>query len=220
MKIETIKTEKIKLFKNNTNVMSGKVFSKLMDSIEKNGIIEPLVVKKKKNGYLVLDGNHRLTVAKELGLDEVPCLLLDIPESKEKLYNLHFNETKGELDLMRVKYLVTKMLDKGMTPQEVSKELDIGLLQVYFYWNYNYMSNRLEKHFTHNKKTQPLIYLPLLVNSEDVLPILHKLEATGNSDDGKRLAFYFHDNKIKLEFLNHVRLGKIIGNIFKKQLMK
>src|SRR4029450_4845273 len=45
-------------------------FSNLEDSIRKDGILSPIIVWKEKK--IVLDGHHRLTIAKNLKLAEFP----------------------------------------------------------------------------------------------------------------------------------------------------
>ena len=38
---------------------------------------KPLTVVKTKDGFIVADGNHRLAVLKELGVQSVPCVVYD-----------------------------------------------------------------------------------------------------------------------------------------------
>ncbi len=50
---------------------------RLVDSVERVGFLAPLVVVEREdgNGYLVIDGQHRLLAAKELGLRRVPAVI-------------------------------------------------------------------------------------------------------------------------------------------------
>jgi len=44
-------------------------FDKILESAKERGILEPLTINLK---WYILDGNHRLAVAKYLGIDRVP----------------------------------------------------------------------------------------------------------------------------------------------------
>ena len=49
----------------------------LADSISKHGIVEPLIVKKRGNYYVIVAGERRWRAAKSLGLKEVPVVIKD-----------------------------------------------------------------------------------------------------------------------------------------------
>lgn len=49
----------------------------LIESIKKNGLLNPLVVIKANNGYIVDDGNHRAGIANLLNLEKVAVIILE-----------------------------------------------------------------------------------------------------------------------------------------------
>lgn len=53
----------------------------LCSSIKEQGIIQPLLVRKDKNGYELIAGERRLRAAKMAGLDQVPVIIKDITET-------------------------------------------------------------------------------------------------------------------------------------------
>lgn len=57
----------------------------LKKSIKENGIINPVVVQKKGDKYELLDGERRFRCAQELGLTEVPVLIMKTMSEQEKL---------------------------------------------------------------------------------------------------------------------------------------
>lgn len=79
-KIFYLPTEQLK--GNNENpfpTLSDREFKDLKESIMKYGIMEPLIVYPNNgSSYEVISGNHRLRVAREIGLKNVPCTIIDI----------------------------------------------------------------------------------------------------------------------------------------------
>jgi len=58
------------------NILQGDVF----DSVKKVGIVNPLLVAHIDDAYYVYIGNQRLAAAKELGIEEVECIVVESAE--------------------------------------------------------------------------------------------------------------------------------------------
>ena len=58
-----------------------------MESIRKNGIIEPIKYVEDKGTKYVVDGHHRLRAAKQLGLDKIPTQRVSLPYKGYKTIN-------------------------------------------------------------------------------------------------------------------------------------
>jgi hypothetical protein len=56
--------------------------SRIKSMLSSGWVVPIVVVKVRKNKYLVLDGHHRLNALKELGFDKIPCLLVDYKNVK------------------------------------------------------------------------------------------------------------------------------------------
>lgn len=54
----------------------------LADSIKKNGIIQPIIVRRKGKGYELIAGERRLRASKIAGLKEVPAIVKDVDDEK------------------------------------------------------------------------------------------------------------------------------------------
>lgn len=53
----------------NTGVLRGDTrFDELFESVKKHGLLKPLTI---KENWFIIDGNHRLSVAKHLGITHV-----------------------------------------------------------------------------------------------------------------------------------------------------
>ncbi len=56
----------------------------LAASVSSVGILQPVTLLKKGNGYTVLSGFRRLNTAVRLGVHKIPCKILDLPEYSDK----------------------------------------------------------------------------------------------------------------------------------------
>lgn len=71
-------------------------WEKLKRSIEEFGNVEPIVWNKRTGN--VVGGHQRLAVLKNMGYDTVPCSVVDLDETDEKLLNVALNKIKGQWD--------------------------------------------------------------------------------------------------------------------------
>ena len=74
--------------------------SQLKASIKKFGLVDPIIANYALNRMnIVIGGHFRLVVAKELGMETVPVVYLNIPNlEKEKELNIRLNKNTGEFD--------------------------------------------------------------------------------------------------------------------------
>jgi ParB family chromosome partitioning protein len=54
----------------------------LIASIDKHGILEPLLVRRRDNGYELISGERRFHAAMHVGLTEVPCVELEVSDQQ------------------------------------------------------------------------------------------------------------------------------------------
>ena len=71
-------------------------YEKLKRSIEEFGYVEPVIWNKRTG--TVVGGHQRLKVMKDLGYEEVDCVVVDLDEQKEKALNIALNKISGEWD--------------------------------------------------------------------------------------------------------------------------
>lgn len=101
--------------------------SHLKESIERFGMVDPILVNKAKNRVnIVIGGHFRLHIAKELGYKVVPVVYLNIPDlKKEKELNLRLNKNIGEWDWDLLKeYAIDDLLKIGFDEVDLSKFWD------------------------------------------------------------------------------------------------
>ncbi len=84
----------------NPNHMEPKLKKKLKYSLRRFGLVGLLVVRPQVEGkYEVLSGNQRLQVLGELGVDSIPCAVVDLPDAEAKLLGQTLNSLHGSDDL-------------------------------------------------------------------------------------------------------------------------
>jgi len=80
----------------NPNRMSVPMRAKLKAYVEREGLVEPLVVRPRGEGYEILGGFHRWGIAKELGYSSVPCVVVDVDDRRARILSINLNELKGQ----------------------------------------------------------------------------------------------------------------------------
>nr|DAO88450.1 MAG TPA: adenine specific DNA methyltransferase [Caudoviricetes sp.] len=101
MEIQEIKIEQIKPYKNNAKKHSETQIANVAESIKQFGWAQPIVLDSNKE---IIIGHCRYLAAQRLGMQEVPCLIVDLSAEKvKKLRNLDnkLNESEWDFDLLK-----------------------------------------------------------------------------------------------------------------------
>jgi DNA modification methylase len=105
--VQLVNVDKIKVDWSNPNEMSNDQFSALKKNIQRYGFLVPVITNK---DFLICDGEHRFLAGKELGMSEVPCVVLDVSEVDRRIIRQVMNKLKGshdvKLDEEEYKYLL------------------------------------------------------------------------------------------------------------------
>lgn len=81
-------------------------YQKIKRSITEFGCVEPIIV---NSDMTVIGGHQRLKVLKELGYEEVECVILDLDKNKEKALNIALNKITGEWDNAKLEELLAEL---------------------------------------------------------------------------------------------------------------
>lgn len=83
----------------NPKKCSAKEFEDIKASIKRFGFVDPIIINMHKDRMnIVIGGHQRLKVAKEIGLDVVPCVEMDLPLDKEKELNIRLSKNHASID--------------------------------------------------------------------------------------------------------------------------
>lgn len=127
--MEMVAVEKLVPYVNNARTHSPEQITKLRSSLREFGFINPVIIDK---DYGVIAGHGRLMAAKEEGITEVPCVLVDyLTEAQKKAYIIadnRFAQDAGwdeELLRIEIESLQAEAFDVSLTGFEDQEIADL-----------------------------------------------------------------------------------------------
>lgn len=127
--MEMVAVEKLVPYVNNARTHSPEQITKLRSSLREFGFINPVIIDK---DYGVIAGHGRLMAAKEEGIKEVPCVLVDyLTEAQKKAYIIadnRFAQDAGwdeELLRIEIESLQAEAFDVSLTGFEDQEIADL-----------------------------------------------------------------------------------------------
>tara|TARA_R110002012_G_scaffold276213_1_gene463104 strand:- start:463 stop:1602 length:1140 start_codon:yes stop_codon:yes gene_type:complete len=109
----------------NPRELTKEQYKDLKDSIERFGLVDPIIINKHPDrDNIVIGGHQRLRVATEMGIDKVPCVELNLNLDQEKELNVRLNKNTGQwdYDALANYFDVGELLEWGFTNEELQFE--------------------------------------------------------------------------------------------------
>lgn len=130
MNIVKLSIEQIHASPWNPNEMDEEMTSRLRRSIQRFGLVAPLVVWRTEDGhYETIGGAQRLSVLREVGEASIPCVVVEADDAEARLLSQALNHISGADNLGLRAELIRHLLDV-LPPEEVHAILpDIEELQ-------------------------------------------------------------------------------------------
>lgn len=103
--------------------------SQLAVSIQQNGILQPLTVRKLDDGvtYELIAGERRLRACKLLNMSFVPCIVIDVSTKDSAVLAVLENLQRSDLSFMEEAYAIKNLIDYyGLTQEETAARLGIA----------------------------------------------------------------------------------------------
>lgn len=185
----------------------------MVESILEVGVLEPILVRQKKNGrYDIIAGRHRTQAAKLAGLTTVPCMIKDVNKDTAALILLSTNTDRNN------EYSYSELANAYKQQYELLKKIGSNSPSI---------SKIAEQNNTNRKKIQRyirlnelIIALLKLVDTRQ-LPFMAGVELSYlDKDDQNTLFAYMLSNKVKLslEQSKHIRKAAETGKLNNEKL--
>lgn len=121
-------------------VFDEQALQELADSIKKNGVFQPIIIKKSIKGYEIIAGERRFRAAKLAGLEKIPAIIRDFTEQQMIEIAVLENLQRENLNAIEEALAYKNMIEKlGITQEELSHRVSksrshvtniIGLLRL------------------------------------------------------------------------------------------
>ena len=113
----------------NPNRMSPEMRHKLKVYIQREGFVEPLVVRPQGDRFEILGGFHRWVIARELGYQSVPCTIVNLDDRRAKILSINLNELKGQ-SVPQLLAQVIHDLEAELTLEDLETQLPYTLAEL------------------------------------------------------------------------------------------
>ena len=103
--------------------------SRLAVSIQQNGILQPLTVRRLENGltYELIAGERRLRACKLLNMSYVPCIIIETTTKDSAVLAVLENLQRADLSYMEEAYAIRNLIDYyGLTQEETAARLGVA----------------------------------------------------------------------------------------------
>jgi len=98
--------------------------TRLAESLKSSGMIQPIVVKKSKDGYQLIAGERRLRAAKIAGLTQIPAIFREVDAPAQAQLALVENIQREDLNPLDRAFAYQSMIDQqGLTQAELAERL-------------------------------------------------------------------------------------------------
>jgi len=100
---------------------------RLAESIARNGLLQPLSVRRSGRGYELISGERRLRALKLLGSETAPCIIVSVDEENSAILALIENIQREDLSVFEEAAAIRELLVKwGVTQAEAAERLGLS----------------------------------------------------------------------------------------------
>lgn len=134
-------------------IMNEESLDELAASIKEQGVMQPLLVRKKNNGkYEIIAGERRWQASKKAGIKKIPVLVKDIPDSSALEMALIENMQREDLNIMEEAKGIKKLIENfEMTHESAAKALGKSRVAVSNILRLLNLTNQAQNYLLENK---------------------------------------------------------------------
>ena len=105
-------------------VFNEELLNELAQSIKAHGVIQPIIVVKKKDRYMIVSGERRFRASKMVGLKEIPAIVRQYTESEIAEIALIENLQREDLNPIESAKAIKELIDNfNLTQEDVSDRI-------------------------------------------------------------------------------------------------
>ena len=105
-------------------VFNEEKLNELKESIEKNGLLQPIVVKKAVKGYYIIAGERRFRAFELLGKKTIPAIIKEMSDEEMMIFAVLENLQREDLSSLEEAESYKNLMDKmDLTQEELAKKL-------------------------------------------------------------------------------------------------
>ena len=105
-------------------VFNEEKLNELKESIEKNGLLQPIVVKKAVKGYYIIAGERRFRAFEILGKKTIPAIIKEMSDEEMMIFAVLENLQREDLSSLEEAESYKNLMDKmELTQEELAKKL-------------------------------------------------------------------------------------------------
>jgi len=154
----------------------------LTETIKENGLLQPIVVTKKEDKYIIVAGHRRKRVFEKLKKEYIPAVFLDdVPDNELMVLAAVENLARVDLGIIEEAKSYYDMIQHGISVKELAKKLGTSESNISRKQNILNLSEEILEDIRKNKSTKDVT----------ALSMLRKLE---NKEDQVRLYYLFLKN--------------------------
>ena len=103
-------------------VFNEEKLDELKESIEKNGLLQPIVVKKAVKGYYIIAGERRFRAFELLGKKTIPAIIKEMSDEEMMIFAVLENLQREDLSSLEEAESYKNLMDKmELTQEELAK---------------------------------------------------------------------------------------------------
>ncbi|MEE1282172.1 MAG: ParB/RepB/Spo0J family partition protein [Acutalibacteraceae bacterium] len=168
----------------------------LSNSIYRNGIIQPLTVRKISSvEYELVAGERRLRAAIMAGFNKVPCIVMKCSDNQSAVFALIENIQRADLNMFEEALAIKKLiLECRMTQDQIARQLGKKQSTIANKLRLLKLNEDEQKFIIENKLTERHARLMLKVDEDERIKVLEKIvEESLNVTDSEKYIENMHN---------------------------
>lgn len=153
-------------------------FHELLDSIRKEGVLQPVLVRPRGDKFEIVDGMYRFTASKAAGLTHLPCKVVSLTDDEVLRIQLQAQVIRPTTTRMELAERLNWLIGKGYTLPELARLINKSKDWITKTLQLNRLHPEAKKMFVRGEITfrvaLPLSTLPMKLQV-DQLPLIHTL---------------------------------------------